>query len=92
MSITVLHSHEETDVDMDSHMDSEAVEAVGGGGSSVAVQAIVIATDASSGAAGGAGGVRRRCGGGAVDDVGPCAAVKSERQEGGKGCIPLLTL
>ena len=62
MSITVLHSHEETDLDVDSHMDSEAVEAVGGGGSSVAVQAIVIATDASSGAAGGAGGV----GGGAA--------------------------
>ena len=62
MSITVLQAHEETDLDMDGHMDLEAVEAVGGGGASVAVQAIVIATGARSGAAGGAGGV----GGGAA--------------------------
>ena len=57
MTVTVLQAHEETDMDMDGHMD------VGGGGASVAVQAIVIATGASSGVAGGAGGV----GGGAAD-------------------------
>ena len=41
MSMTVLNSHEEKDMNMGSHIDSDAVEAVGGGGSSVDVQAIV---------------------------------------------------
>ena len=42
MSMTVLNSHEEKDMNMGSHIDSDAVEAVGGGGSSVDVQAIVV--------------------------------------------------